>query len=156
MRWLIVLALWLLPSIAATQTTVRPCVTTGSGPAGCPPVSSSNPLPVTVENSGSGAITPKAASGSLTLATGGAAQTLFAAGEVVAGCVIGNPTTATEEGIGAAEAISVSLITTAVAGGGVATTILEAGQWMGCGAGLTTAVSWIAATTGHKINAYVW
>jgi hypothetical protein len=37
---------------ALAQSTVRPCVTTGSGPSGCPPVSTTNPLPVVTTPSG--------------------------------------------------------------------------------------------------------
>ena len=96
-------------------------------------------------------------SGAMTLVAGGTAQTLFAAMEVLHGCVIINPTTATEEGIGATEAISVSFTAVAaVGGGGVATTILEPGQAVSCGQGMTNAITWIATTTGHKINAWRW
>ena len=103
--------------------------------------------------------TPKAPStaGALTLVAGATAQTLFNANEVLHGCAIMNPTTATEQGIGAAESITVDFTgKAAVAGGGAAVTILEAGQSVGCAMGNTTSISWIATTTGHKINAWMW
>lgn len=93
--------------------------------------------------------TPTAPSQSLTLAAGGTAQNLFAAGEVFRGCAITNPQTATEP-------IWVNFYTTAVAAANTTSIPLVAGQSIGCPGGLTTAVSWIAATTGHQINAYRW
>jgi hypothetical protein len=102
------------------------------------------------------ATTVSAPSGALTLASGATAQTLFNANEVINGCAIINPLTATEQGIGAAESITISFITTAVAGGGRPTSILEAGQAIACPQGLTQPVSWIATTTSHAINVVKW
>lgn len=99
-------------------------------------------------------LTPSAPSGSMTLTTGGTAQNIFATNEIVHGCLISNPLSATDQGISVAENIYVSFITTAVSGGAVATTPLYPGQSLPCPGGLTTAISWIAATTGHKINAW--
>lgn len=146
MKWLLPLLFFLLPVLpASAQQEVYICNYTASNQNGQP----SCELMITAN-------APSTA-GALTLVTGGAAQTLFAAKEVLHGCSITNPTTATEQGIGAAEAISLSFTATAaVAGGGVATVILEAGQSVGCGMGMTNPVSWIAATTGHKINAVRW
>lgn len=93
-------------------------------------------------------LTPSAPSGALTLATGGSAQQLFSAGEVVHNCVIQNPPNATE-------AISVNFYTTATAAasGGTTSVLVGVGSVVSCG-GLTTAVSWTATTTGHAINAW--
>lgn len=86
-------------------------------------------------------------SGARTLVTGGTAQTLFTAGEVVHDCLILNPATATER-------IWVNYIGTAVAAAGGDSFPLEIGQGVACGGGLTTGTSWIAATTGHTISAF--
>ena len=95
--------------------------------------------------------------GALTLVAGGTAQTLFTTNEVLHGCAIMNPSTATEQGIGTAESITIDFTgKAAAAGAGTATTILEAGQSVGCASGNTTSISWIATTTGHKINASKW
>lgn len=95
--------------------------------------------------------------GALTLVAGATAQPLFGASEVLHGCSITNPPTAAEQGIGAAESITIDFTGhAAVAGGGLGTTILEAGQSVGCGAGITNSISWIATTIGHKINAVRW
>jgi hypothetical protein len=97
-----------------------------------------------------GQYTPVAPSGALTLATGGTAQNLFAAGEVVHGCTIVNPSTATE-------AIWVDFTgAAAVAAAGHTSVQLAIGTPIPCGVGLSTSVSWIAATTGHAISASRW
>jgi hypothetical protein len=96
-------------------------------------------------------------SGATTLATGGTAQNVFGPGEVQFGCAIANPATATDEGgIAAAEEIWVSFVGTAVAASASASVAVAAGSAITCPSGLYTAVSWIAATTGHKISAYKW
>lgn len=95
------------------------------------------------------AITPTVPSQSLTLTTGGTAQNLFTAYEVARGCTITNPSTATET-------IWVNFFTTAVGAEGNTSIPLVPGQSIGCAGPMTTAVSWIAATTGHKINALRW
>jgi hypothetical protein len=95
-----------------------------------------------------GGVTPSAPSGALTLTTGGTAQNLFSAGEVVHGCTIQNPASATEP-------ISVNFFTasSSATAGGTTSISVPAGSSIPCGVGLTTAVSWVAATTGHAINA---
>jgi hypothetical protein len=57
--------------------------------------------------------TPSAFSGSCTIATGGVAQQLAAAAEVVNGGVIKNPLSATEQGISIAESLFVNFVTSA-------------------------------------------
>src|SRR5579859_7862147 len=68
--------------------------------------------------------TPKVPTGNLTLAAGGTAQAFQVAGAIV-GCVIVNPTTATEQGISAAETIWVNLTGTAAAAAGGASIPVE-------------------------------
>jgi hypothetical protein len=99
------------------------------------------------------AATNTPATGSLTLASAGVAQNFQNAGVSVF-CVIKNPATATEQGIGTAEAIWVNVTGTAVAGGGGASISLEPdeSQTVGWTGGL--AISWVAATAGHKIEGY--
>lgn len=88
-----------------------------------------------------------APSGALTLATGGVSQQLFAANEVVHGCTIQNPSTATE-------AIWVNFTGAAAVGAAGTTSIqVPAGQTIPCGLGMASSVNWIAATTSHTINA---
>lgn len=111
--------------------------------AGCSTVMSDNPLSIAPTKQ-----TPSAPSGALTLTSGGTAQTLFNAGEITNGCTIQNPSTATEK-------MHVNLFTTAVNTDGGTSIELGIGASMACGP-LTTAVSWIAATTGHAINAIKW
>jgi hypothetical protein len=94
-------------------------------------------------------ITPTAPSGALTLVTGGTAQNLFGAHEVSRGCTITNPSTATETAW-------VNFYTTAVGAEGNTSIPLPPGVSIGCGGPIATAVSWVAATTGHKINASRW
>jgi len=145
----IALALWALIawgiSSAFAQsggTTTRPTWFNGATQSY---ISAASPLPVTTVTSG-GSVTPSAPSGSLTLTLGGTAQNLFTAGEVVHGCTIQNPATATEK-------IKVNFFTTAVTTDGTTSIELTPGQSIGCGFGIATAVSWIAATTSHTINA---
>lgn len=71
-------------------------------------------------------------------------------------CFIVNPTTLTEQGIAGAEAIWVNVLGVAVgtAGGGTSFP-LEPGQSVTIDP-TTNAISWIAATTGHKIAGYCW
>jgi hypothetical protein len=92
------------------------------------------------------------------LAAGATAQNLFTAGEVAHGCVITNPASAVDEGIGTAEEIWVNFTGTATLSPNTApntTSIpIAIGQSIPCPGGLTTAVSWIATTIGHFIAAY--
>jgi len=98
-----------------------------------------------------GDATPGKPSGSLTLVTGGTAQVLFTAGEAVSGCTIQNPPNATEPisvNFGAETAAS-------AATGGTTSVSLAPGVSIGCGdRKITTAITWVAATTGHAINAW--
>ncbi len=119
--------------------TVTGSVTSNQGT----PNTGANAWPVT-----QGTYTPTAptTSGATVLVTGATAQTLFTAGEVVHDCVIINPATATER-------VWVNFFTTAVQGTDASSVPIEIGQSIGCGGGLTTAVSWIAATINHRIFA---
>lgn len=90
--------------------------------------------------------TGSAPSGALTLASGGTSQVLFTANEVIHGCSIQNPSTATES-------IWVNFYTTAVGTAGTTAIQVQPGTAIGCGSSFTTAISWIAATTSHAINA---
>lgn len=134
------------------------------------PAASGNPLPTqdaaagaslvtiaSVLQAGSPPITPAAPSGSLTLATGGTSQLLATAGTATHGGMIYNPATAAEQGIATAESVFVSFTgTPAVASAGAQSFEILPGGDLSLPAGLTTAVNWIAATTGHKITAAVW
>lgn len=124
-----------------TINVVNPTQTTISGPS------------VTVTTVTAGSATPvsvQAASGSTTITSGGTAQQLFAAGEIVNGARLANPTDATEnlwfDDTGAAA------VTT---DGGTAMFIAPGGfyQWDDPPSG---AVSVNAATTGHKFQAAKW
>jgi hypothetical protein len=103
-----------------------------------------------------GPLTPSApnAGGAMTLAQAATAQLLFNAGEVAHGCLITNPLNATDQGIGTAEQIWVSVAATASQSAASSSIPIPPGSSFSCGGGLTTAVSWIAATQGHKISAY--
>ena len=90
--------------------------------------------------------TMKAPSGSLTLATGGTSQMLFQTAEVFSGCTITNPATAIEP-------IWVNFFTTAQGLEGTTSIPVPVGSSIPCGDRITGPISWIAATTGHKINA---
>lgn len=98
----------------------------------------------------SGPVTPNA--GKLTAAN--TAQNLFTPNEVAHGCVIVNPLTSFDQNVTPAETIWLSFVTTAQATPNSTSLAIYAGQSVGCPGGLTTAVSWIAATTGHLISAY--
>jgi len=95
---------------------------------------------------------PVAPSGSLTLGAGGTAQLFQAAGSFL-GCVVVNPTTATEQGISTAEVIWVNVVGTAVQSAGSTSIPVEAGSSLSIGP-TSKAISWIAATTGHLIAGY--
>jgi len=129
---------------ANAQTLIYDCLKTGTG---CQVVDSTHPKPI-----GPGTVTPTVAGGTLTLTTGGVASTLSAAPTTARSCFIQNPSTNTGQGIATAESIWVNYVTTATAAsGGSSFEIVPGGN-------ITTpqttlAVSWIAATTGHKIGA---
>jgi hypothetical protein len=97
--------------------------------------------------------------GALKLASGGASQQLFKLKEVQNGCTISNPLSATDEGsIAAAEEIWVDFTGFAAVAGGNGTAIsIQPGQSYTFVGGLDyTSVNWVAATTGHTINAFSW
>jgi hypothetical protein len=144
MRWLLVVLACLWVSPAWSQAVQYQ---SALGQQGTTPVSPQSPMPVTAVGGGAGSITPVAPSGSLTLTSGGTSQTLFTAGEVAHGCTIQNPSTATE-------AIFVDFTgAAAVTTSGGTSIQVPIGSSIPCGAGITTAVKWIAATTSHAINA---
>lgn len=100
------------------------------------------------------ATTPAAFSGTYAIATGGSAQNLAAAAEIVNGCIIKNPQSATEQGIAAAESLRVNFVTTATQTAGGTTIELEPGVAIPCPGKTTLAISINAATTGHKLEGY--
>lgn len=104
-----------------------------------------------------GRIFPLAVTGSLTLTTGGTAQNAEAAqsSNDPISCLIKNPLSSTDQGIATAERVYVNAQGTAAAAAGGSSVSLEAGDWMITGP-QTGAVSWIAATTGHKIQGWCW
>lgn len=94
-------------------------------------------------------LTASSPSGSSTLTSAGVAQNIFAASEAVHGCGIQNPRTS-------AESIWVSFVTTAQASYGNTSIEVTSGSSISCPSGLTNAVSWNAASSGHVISAYRW
>jgi hypothetical protein len=100
-----------------------------------------------------------------TLTAGGTAQPFqnatnasgsgYASTQTPVACLIVNPTTANEQGIAAAEAIWYNVVGTAAVAAGGQSIPLEAGANV-IVYPATNAVSWIAATTGHKIAGYCW
>lgn len=154
----------LLTSAAYAQSTTSIQVTNGGGTTG--PVTycvvgtvttGSCPMPVTTTGGGV-TLTPiylTPTNDSLSLTTGGTAQNAIASNATRKGCTIQNPATATDQGIATAENIYVNFGGTAAA----ASTSFELtpGQSISCsplGIGtITSAVSVVAATTGHKIIA---
>jgi hypothetical protein len=103
-----------------------------------------------------GLLTPSAPNtgGAMTLAQAATAQVLFGAGEVAHGCLITNPLSAADQGIAAAEEIWVSVAATAAQSAATTSIPIPPGSSFSCGGGLTSAVSWIATSQGHKISAY--
>lgn len=87
-----------------------------------------------------------------TLATGGVAQSIA----VTHGGWICNPLSAADQGLVTAEVIYVNIVTTATAVGNAGNSNITAGQCFNVPAGFSGNVSWIAATTGHKLNATVY
>ena len=103
-----------------------------------------------------GPLTPSApnSGGAMMLSQAATAQVLFTAGEVAHGCLITNPLTAADQGVAGAEEIWVSVAATATQSAATPSIPIPPGASFSCGGGLTSAVSWIAATQGHKISAY--
>ena len=136
--------LFAIGASAHAQSQTYICIKTATG---CQIVDSTHPIPT-----GPVTVTPTVAGGTLTLASGGAASTLSASTTTARSCLIQNPSTATGQGIATAETIWVNYVTTATAAsGGSSFEVVSGGN-------ITTpqttlAVSWIAATTGHKIGA---
>lgn len=97
-----------------------------------------------------GGITPTVPT--TTLTTGGTAQNIA----VTHGGYICNPLSTTDQGISPVEVIYVNIVTTATAVGNAGNSNITAGQCFNVPAGYSGNVSWIAATTGHKLNVSVW
>jgi len=102
-------------------------------------------------------VEPIAFSGTYAILIGGTAQILFSSGEVDNGAIIFNPQTAAQQNIATAESIWYD-ITGAIAvmhAGGTSVELFP-GQTLPVPRGIVTALSWIAATTGHRISGYKW
>lgn len=106
--------------------------------------------------------TPPIATACCTLTTGGVAQNFQNAtsnsGQALQSpvqCVLVNPATATEQGIATAEEIWVSVFGAAVLSAGSTSIAIEAGDNIRF-LPATNAISWNAATTGHKVSGYCW
>lgn len=117
-------------------------------------VSDDNPLPVKITP---GPSTPGAPSGALTLAIAATSQTLAAGGSVIHGGWIYNPLSLTQQGIVAAESAFVKLdgAGALLVAGGTTLEILP-GEKFPLPSGITTVISWNAATVGHRISAVIW
>lgn len=109
---------------------------------------------VTGGGGGAVAATPAAFTGLYAITTGGTPQQLAAANEVSNDCVIQNPTTATQQNIGAAESLFVNFVTAATLLSGGTTIELAPGVAIGCGGKNTTAISVNAATSAHRFSGY--
>lgn len=72
------------------------------------------------------------------------------------GCYLQNPLTAGNQGIGVAEDLFVNPVTTATTVGNGTTADLAPGQSYNCPPGMTTALSVIANTSGHKFTVVSW
>lgn len=99
---------------------------------------------------GAGTVTP-------TLSSGGVAQALVAAqpNSSPLTCLFKNPLSAADQGIAAAEAAYINVVGTAVAAGGGNSIVLQPGETLTTGP-QTGAISWIAATTSHKLMGVCW
>jgi hypothetical protein len=113
------------------------------------PVTGTNPLPTTDKT-----LTYGAASGNTVLVSAGVAQLLQAAGTTPVRITVVNPLSASDQAISVAERIYVNPVGAAAAGGGGANIPLELGQAITFGP-TTGAISWVAATGGHTICAFV-
>ncbi len=103
-----------------------------------------------------GQIFPGAGTLSLTLSAGGVAQTLMAAQPASSpiACMFRNPDTTADQGV-TAEIAYINTVGTAVASQAGASITLNPGDAIVTGP-QTRAISWIAATTGHKLQAWCW
>lgn len=111
----------------------------------------------TVSTTGSLAVSPARANGSLTLASAATAQALLSAGTATHGCLIYNPASAAQEGIGAPESIFIDFTgNAAILGAGGSSQEIFPGSGWNCPSGMTTGISWIAATAGHLVTATAW
>jgi hypothetical protein len=113
-----------------------------------------NPIYVTISGGtiNSPSVTPAAPSGSLILTAGGTAQPFAGAGTANHGCTIVNPSTAALQGLSAAETAWIDITGAAAVQAAGATSIpLLPGASFSCPPGMTTGISWNAATTGHKL-----
>lgn len=158
-------ALALCPQLAKAQSQRNPCYYTGASPGpgvGCVPVSTTNPLPVTPSAGGTAQtvqsavnVTPTDCSGFIT--TGGTAQNAFAASATRHGFTILNFDTTEPLWIsftGTATANTVGSYPIAAA---TSTTFASAGSFTSpLGFGMNTALSVVAATTGHKWSCTWW
>jgi hypothetical protein len=93
--------------------------------------------------------TPKAFSGSLTITTGGTAQNIAAAAEVINGCTLVGNTTNTAT-------IYVDFTGAAASATGPTSYAVAPGQAVACPGGLSTAVSIESPTTGQSLNGEEW
>lgn len=162
----IALAFLLLPTMALAQSQRNPCYYTAANPGpgnGCIPVSSANPLPIVGSITPTGTtsvqsavnVTPTDCSGTVT--AGGTAQNAFAASATRHGFTIVN--------IDTTEPLWISFTGTAAAStsgsypiaAATATTFASAGSFTSpIGLGMSTALSVVAATTGHKWSCTTW
>lgn len=125
----------------------------GSGGVGTTTyVSSANPLPVT--GSFTSPTSTPVAGAAVAVATGGSAVTAINAN--AKGCIIVNPLTATDEGIGAVEPLYVNPVTTATTAGNGTTAALAPGQSWVCIPSSTAPVTINATTSGHKATVIAW
>ena len=74
----------------------------------------------------------------------------------VYGCIIGNPKSATDQGIATAEVAQLNNVTTAATPGNGTNITLQPGDTWTCPPGQTTNVSANAATTGHSFTVVRW
>lgn len=120
-------------------------------------VSGSNPLPVTGTFSTSGAVnvTPTDCSGSIT--TGGTAQNAFTAGATKHGFTILNFDTTEPLWISFTGTATAATVASYPLQAATATTFAGAGSFATpAGFGMNTALSVVAATTGHKFSCTWW
>lgn len=89
-----------------------------------------------------------------TIVTGGTAVTIVTG--PVKGCYVTNPTSATDEGIGAAENAFVDPTKTATTLGNGTNVTLVPGQSYYCPPGMTTNLSANALTNSHALTVVVW
>lgn len=99
------------------------------------------------------ASTPNAAT-TFTVVTGGVPVILVTG--PVTGCYVINPLSAADQGIATAEVAQVDPVKTAPSVGNNTTSTLQPGQGYSCPQGMTTNLSAVAATSGHKFNVVKW